>query len=114
LDPAIRYVAIIDSSNTIIECKGQGAPSLPLSIEKLVDFASIGPLLIMATIGNKLESSCGRLGYAIASFENALVIIYQLHNLMVVIVTDPTMQIQQIRQIGNSLAKMEEDIHSST
>jgi hypothetical protein len=108
LNPAIRYVAIIDNSNTIVECRGQGAGSLALSPETFLDFASIGPLLVLASMACKLESSCGRLEYATGRFQNALVTIYQLRSHMIVTVTDPTVQTQEIEEIGASLKKTEE------
>jgi len=108
LDPAIRYVAIIDKSNTLVECKGQGTFFLLLSLETWVDFVSIGPLLTLGSMGNKLESSCGRLGYVIGRFKKALVIIYQLRSFMVVAVMDAIVQVQQLEKIAAFLKKVDE------
>jgi hypothetical protein len=107
LNPAIRYVVIIDNSNTIIECKGPGAIPLMLSPE-MMDFASVGPMLVLGSFACKLESSCGRLEYATGRFQNALVTIYQLRRHMIVTVMDPTVPIQEIEKIAASLKKMEE------
>jgi len=114
LNQAIRYVAILDSSNTVIECKGQATITLPLSPETLADFVAIGPLLVLGAFGHKLESSCGRIGYAAGRFEKALVVIYQLSSHMVVLVMDTTVSTQQLDEIASLLEKMEERIADST
>jgi hypothetical protein len=105
LDPAIRYVAIIDYCNTTVECKGQG--TFQLSLENFRAFASIGPLLVLNSMACKLESSCGRLGYVTGRFENALVAIYQLRSLMVVVVASSTFQVQRFEEISSFLKRME-------
>ena len=105
-DPAIRYAAIIDNDNTIVECKGQGTAPLPLSLERWRDFLTIEPNLILGSMGTKLQP-LGRLGYVIGRFENALVTIYQLHSCVVAIVLDPTVQIQLLEEIGTYLKTME-------
>jgi len=108
-NPAIRYVAIIDFSNKVIECKEQDTFSLALSPETLRDFVSIAPLLVMGALGHKLESSCGRLGFVVGRFEKALVAIYQLHSGMVVLVTS-IIEMKQLHEIATFLKKMEESV----
>jgi len=71
-----------------------------------MDFVSIGPLLILGSIGSKLESCCGRLGYVIGRFKNALVLICQLRTFIVVAVMDAI--VQQLEKIVTFLKKMEE------
>jgi len=110
LNQAIRYVAILDTSNTVIECKGQGTFSLPLSPETLADFVAIGPLLVLGALGHNLEPSCGRLDYTIGRFEKALVVIYQLRSHMVVLVMDSIVNTQQLEEIATTLKKMEETL----
>jgi len=85
--PAIQYVATIDYSNKVIECKGRGKFALARTQEKIREFVSIGPLLVIGALGHKLEVSCGRLGFVVGRFEQALVVIYQLRTEMVVLVT---------------------------
>jgi hypothetical protein len=104
----IRYVAIIDKSNTIIECKGQGASSLALSPGTFLDFASTGPLLVLASMACKLESSCGRLGYVTGRFENAFVTLFKMPSLMVAVVTDVVLSTQELEKIAAYLRRMEE------
>ena len=110
LDPAIRYVAIIDYCNTTVECKGQG--TFQLSLENFRAFASIGPLLVLNSMACKLESSCGRLGYVTGRFENALVAIYQLRSLMVVVVADSTFLVQRFEEICSFLNRMQKRGHA--
>ena len=114
LNQAIRYVAILDSSNTVIECKGQATITLPLSPETLAEFVAIGPLLVLGAFGHKLESSCGRIGYAAGRFEKALVVIYQLSSHMVVLVMDSIVSTQELGEIASLLEKMEDRISDST
>lgn len=113
LSPAIWYVAILDSGNTVIECIGQATFSLPLPPETLIDFVGIGPLLVLGAFGRNLESSFGRIGYAAGRFEKALVVIYQLSSHMVVLVMDSTVSTQQLDEIASFLKKKEESIASS-
>jgi len=105
LDPAIRQVAIIENTNKVIECKSDTS-SLPLSPETLKDFASIGPLLVLGSMGSKLKSSCGRLSYVTGRFENALVTIYQLPNHMVVVVMDKIVQNRRLEEIASLLKQI--------
>ena len=108
-NPTIQYVATIDYSNKVIECKGRGTFSLPLSREKVREFVSIGPLLVIGALGHKLESSCGRLGFVVGRFENALVAIYQLRTEMVVLVTT-IIDINQLDEIAAFLDKIDEKL----
>jgi len=105
LDPAIRYVAIIDYSNTTIEYKGQGR--FQLSLEKFRSFLSIGPLLALGSMACKLEPSCGRLRYLVGCFENALVAIYQLNSLIAVIVVDSACSVHRLNEFATLLKAME-------
>jgi len=109
LDRSIHYAVIIDNSNTVVECKGHETFALPLPLETLIDFASIGPLLVLGSMGHKMESACGRMGYVIGRFENALVIIYQLRSCMVVVVSDPIIEMSRIEEIGTFLRKWEKE-----
>ena len=106
-NPAIQYVAMIDFSNKVIECKGHGTFFLSLSPEKIREFVSIGPLLVMGALGHKLESSCGRLGFVVGRFEKALVAIYQLRTEMVVLITT-IIDINQLDEIAAYLDKIDE------
>jgi hypothetical protein len=106
---AIRYVAMIDYSNKVIECKGHGTFSLELSPEKVREFVSIGPLLILGALGHKLESSCGRLGFVVGRFEKALVAIYQMRTEMIVLVTT-IVDMEQLDEIATFLNEMEERV----
>ena len=104
---AIHYVAIVDYSNTLIECKGQETSSFPLSTDTLSDFASIGPLLILGAFGKKLEPSSGRLGFIVGRFEKALVVIYQLRSVVVVLVAELTMDMKQLQEIASFLDEID-------
>jgi len=106
-NPAIQYVAMIDFSNKVIECKGHGTFFLSLSPEKIREFVSIGPLLVMGALGHKLESSCGHLGFVVGRFEKAIVAIYQLRTETVVLVT-AIIGMDQLDEIATFLNKMEE------
>ena len=114
LSQAIWYVAILDSSNAVIECKGQATFAPPLSPETLTDFVELGPLLVLGAFGHKLEPSCGRIGYAAGRFEKALVVIYQLSSHMVVLVMDSIASTQQLDEIASFLKKMEKSFTDST
>ena len=103
-------MAIIDYCNTTVECKGHGTTEL--SLENFRSFVSIGPLLVLGSMACKLQSSCGRLGYVIGRFENALVAIYQLHKLMVVVVADSTFLVQRFEEISSFLNRMEKSGHA--
>jgi hypothetical protein len=107
-------VAILDSSNTVIECKRQATFTLPVSQETLTDFVAIEPVLVLGAFGHKLESSCGRIGYAAGRFEKALVVIYRLSSHMVVLVMDSIVSTQQLDEIASFLKKMEERFTDST
>ena len=107
LDPAIRYVSIIDYSNTTIECKGKRG--FQLSLETFRSFVSIGPLLALGSMACKLESSCGRLRYLVGRFENALVAIYQLRSLIVVVVLDSAYPVQRLDEFASLLKQMEKE-----
>ena len=109
LNQAIRYVAILDTSNTVIECKGQGTSSLPLPPETLAHFVAIGPLLVLGAFSHNLESSWGRLTYTTGRFEKALVIIYKLCTHEILLVMDPIVNAQQLDEIATTLKKMEEN-----
>lgn len=106
-NPAIEYVAMIDYSNKVVECKGRGSFSPTLTPEKVREFVSIGPLLVMGALGHKLESSCGRLGFVVGRFQKALVAIYQLRTEMAVLVTG-IIDMDQLDEIATFLGKMEE------
>jgi len=107
--PTIQYVAIIDFSNKVIECRGHGTFSLDLSPEKIREFVSIGPLLVMGALGHKLESSCGRLGFVVGRFEKGLVVISQVGTEMVVLVTS-IVDIDNLDEIATFLDKLEEKV----
>ena len=107
VNPAIQYVAMIDYSNKVIECKGHGTLFLSLSPEKVREFVSIEPLLVMSALGHKLESSCGRLGFVVGRFEKAIVAIYQLRTELVVLVT-AVIGMDQLDEIATFLKKMDE------
>ena len=104
--PTIQYVAIIDFSNKVIECRGHGTFALDLSPEKIREFVSIGPLLVMGALGHKLESSCGRLEFVVGRFEKDLVVIYQAGNEMVVLVTS-MIDMDKLDEIAIFLDKLE-------
>jgi len=104
--PAIQYVATIDYSNKVIDCKGRGKYSLAQTQGKIREFVSIGPLLVMGALGHKLEVSCGRLGYVIGRFEQALVAIYQLRTEMVVLVTT-IIGMDELEEIARFLETMD-------
>ena len=104
---AIHYAAIIDYSNTLIECKGQKTSSFPLSAETLTDFASIGPLLVLGAFGKKLEPSSGRLEFVVGRFEKALVAIYQLRSVAVVLVAELTLDMDELQEVAGFLDKMD-------
>ena len=108
-NPAIQYVAMIDYSNKLIECKGHETFSLSLSPEKIGEFVSIGPLLVIGALGHKLEASCGHLGYVVGRFEKALVAIYQLRTEMVVLVTS-IVDMDKLDKIATFLSKLEEKL----
>ncbi len=108
-NPAIQYVAIIDFSNKVIECRGHGTFSLDLSPEKIREFVSIGPLLVMGALGHKLESSCGRLEFVVGRFEKGLVVIYQVGTEMVVLVTS-MVDMGKLDEIATFLDKLEEKL----
>ena len=110
-NPGIEYVAMIDYSNKVIECKGRRTFSFTLSPEKVREFASIGPLLVMGALGHKLESSCGPLGFVVGRFEKALVAIYQLRTEMTVLVTG-IIGMDQLDEIATFLDKMEERLQA--
>jgi len=106
--PAIQHVAIIDYSNTIVECKGKETFSLPLSRETMTDFARIEPLLILGATEEKLRSSCGRVKMVVGLFEKALLVIYQLqNNKTVVLVLDSVLDMEELREIATFLEKMD-------
>ena len=108
LSRAIRYVAIIDYGNKVIECKVQEAFSLPLSRERMRDFVSIVPLLVMGALGHKLESSCGRIGFVVGRFEKALLVIFQLRMDMVVLLMDLGVDMKQLDEVATFLKKMDD------
>jgi hypothetical protein len=110
LSHEIRYVAIIDYSNKVAECKGQGTFSLPLSLETMMDFVSIGPLLVMGALCHKLEPSCGRIGFVVGRFQKALLAIYQLRCDVVVILMDSLVEMGQLDEIASFLKKMEDSL----
>lgn len=108
-NPAIQYVAMIDYSNKVIECKGREAFSLTLSQEKIREFVCIGPLLVMGALGHKLEPTCGSLEFVVGRFEKALVAIYQLRTEMIVIITS-IIDMDQLDEIAAFLDKIEEKL----
>lgn len=107
-------MAVLDSSNTVIECKRHATVTLPLSQETLTDFVAIEPILVLGAFGHNLESSCGRIGYVAGRFEKALVVIYQLSSHMIVLVMDSIVTTQKLGEIASFLKKMEEHITDST
>lgn len=106
LHPAIRHVAIIDSSNTVVDCKGTETFSLPLSREQMRQFVDIQPLIILAATECKLQP-CGRVKFLVALFEKALLVIYQLQNYMVVLVLDSVLDMESLKRIATILEKMD-------
>jgi len=113
VNPSIQYVAVIDYGNKVIESKSSNTLSLMLPQEKAREFVSIGPLLVMGALGHKLETSCGRLGFVVGRFEKAMVVIYQLREEMVVLVTT-IIGLDELEEIASSLHKLEETLITSS
>jgi len=107
LHPAIRHVAIIDNSNTVVDCKGTETFSLPLSREEMRQFVAINPALILAATEHRLKSACGRVKFLVGLFEKALLVIYQLQNYVVVLVLDSVLDMESLKKIATLLEKMD-------
>jgi len=103
---AIQYVAAIDYSNKVIESKSRDTLSLALPQEKVREFVSIGPLLVMGALGHKLETSCGCLSFVVGRFAKAQVVIYQLRTEMIVLVTT-IIGMDELEEIASFLHKSE-------
>jgi hypothetical protein len=89
LDDSISYVAVLEGSNTILECRFRDEAKAESSGRIMKEFVSISPLVMLGTVG-RLREVFGNATYLMVKFEGQLVAICEVKNLIVLFVLDGT------------------------
>lgn len=89
LDESISYVAVLDSSNSLLGCRFRGEAKAETSGRIMKQFASISPLVMLGTV-DRLSEVFGNAAYLMVRFEEQVVAICEVENLVALFVLDGT------------------------
>jgi hypothetical protein len=103
LNEAIRYVAVLDSSNCLLESRSKDSGINGIPIERWREFVSFGPLMVLGSM-ERLEPHSGRLEFLVARYEKHLLAICHLQNHFVVLALDSKTEIQVAESICNRVS----------
>ena len=105
LNGAIRYVAILDSGNNLLEFKSRGEGSDLTLREATKDFIAISPLIMLGTL-ERLRPFYGDVSYIAARLKECLLIVFQASNRHFVLVLESAVNTQVADQIAAALQEL--------
>ena len=105
LNGAIRYVAVLDSSNNLLEFKSREEGSNLTLGDAMKDFISIGPLIMLGAV-ERLRPFYGGVKYIATRLKECLLIVYETANRYVVLILEPAVNTQLADQIGAALKEL--------
>lgn len=108
MNEAIRYVAVLDSSNRLLESGSKKSSLREIPVELLREFVSFGPLIALGDM-ERLHPFSGRLEYVVTRYEKHFVVICNLQNHFVVLVLDSKVEIRVVEDICNAVSDLLKD-----
>lgn len=106
LNSAVAYVAVLDSSNTLLEFASRNGPPTKIPEQIVREFVSIAPLVILGSVG-RLQESCGDTRSVVIRYQNSLTIIYQRKLNFVVVLFDSDVDQRAVEEIGEEVEQIE-------
>ena len=102
---AIRYVAVLDSSNRLLESGHNKSSLREIPVELLKEFVSFGPLIALGAM-ERLQPFSGRLEYVVTNYEKHFAVICNLQHHIVVLLLDSKVNIGVIENICNKVGDL--------
>jgi hypothetical protein len=87
LDSSVSYVAVLDSSNTILECGFRHKTDTNVPDDLMRKFVSIAPLLILGSV-DRLCEFYGNLKYITARFNDRTIAVYEVNGRIIFVILD--------------------------
>ncbi len=104
LDSSVSYVAVLDGSNTILECGFRHKLDTDVPEDLMRKFVSISPFLMLGSI-DRLREFYGNVNYIIARFSDRTVAIYEANGHIVFLILDKY-DIRVLEKIRETLANL--------
>jgi hypothetical protein len=105
LNGAIRYVAILDSGNNLLEFKSREEDSNLTLREATKDFTSISPLIMLGAL-ERLRPFYGNVNYIAARLEEGFLIVFEATNRHFVLILESAVNTQLADQIAAALQEL--------
>jgi hypothetical protein len=105
LNGAIRHVAVLDSDNNLLEFRSREENLNPTLRDVTKDFMAIGPL-IMAGAVERLRPFYGEVNYIVVRMKECLLFVYEMLNRHIVLLLEPSVNIQLADQIAAALQEL--------
>jgi hypothetical protein len=105
LNGAIRYVAVLDNRNNLLEFKPRDETSDLTLRDATKDFISISPLLMLGAL-ERLRPFYGSVTYIAVRMKDCLLIISEVTDRLFVLVLDSAVNTQLADQIATSLQEL--------
>ncbi|HYW00382.1 MAG TPA: hypothetical protein VE862_02870 [Candidatus Acidoferrum sp.] len=104
LDSSVSYVAVLDSSNTILECGFRHKSKNDAPDDLMRKFVSISPFLMLGSI-DRLREFYGNVNYIIARFNDRTAALYEANGCIVFLILDKY-DIRLVEKIRETLASL--------
>lgn len=105
LNGAIRYVAILDSGNNLLEFKSREEGSNLTLRDATKDFISISPLIMLGAL-ERLRPFYGNVNYIAARLKECLLIVFQASNRHFVLILESAVNTQLADKIAAALQEL--------
>jgi hypothetical protein len=87
LDSSVSYVAVLDSSNTILECGFRHKVGTDVPDDLMRKFISIAPFLMLGSV-DRLREFYGNLKYITARFNDRTIALYEINGRIIFLILD--------------------------